>query len=245
MGSKTSSEKLQAVDEDWQKGLAVVAHPDDIEYGAASAVARWTEQGKQITYLLLTRGEAGIDSIEPEETARLRSREQIDSAQVVGVTDVRFLDYSDGMLEYSLDLRQDVSQVIRDVQPEICLTLNHHPYFTDNRLNMADHRVAGNVLLDAVRDASNRWVFRELLHSGYEPWNGVEAVLVANSPHTTHAVDIDNTIKKGVESLKKHKVYLENLGTDFDPDEFLRAIAKSGGEQYASTYAAAFEVIPM
>lgn len=56
MGSKTSSEKLQAVDEDWQRGLAVVAHPDDIEYGAASAVARWTEQGKQITYLLLTRG---------------------------------------------------------------------------------------------------------------------------------------------------------------------------------------------
>lgn len=237
--------RLQDVNEDWERGLAVVAHPDDIEYGASSAIARWREQGKEITYLLLTRGEAGIDSIEPEEAAQLRTQEQIESAQAVGISDVRFLDYPDGMLEYSLNLRRDVAQVIREITPEVCITLNHHPYFAGNRLNMADHRVAGNVLLDAVRDAGNRWVFRELLQAGHEPWQGVKEILVANSPVATHAVDIDDTIKKGVESLKKHEVYLKNLGTDFDPDEFLRSIARAGGERYTSTYAAAFEVIPM
>lgn len=237
--------QLQGVNEDWERGLAVVAHPDDIEYGASSAIARWREQGKEITYLLLTCGEAGIDSIKPEEAAQLRTQEQIESAQAVGISDVRFLDYPDGMLEYSLNLRRDVAQVIREITPEVCITLNHHPYFAGNRLNMADHRVAGNVLLDAVRDAGNRWVFRELLQAGHEPWQGVKEILVANSPVATHAVDIDDTIKKGVESLKKHEVYLKNLGTDFDPDEFLRSIARAGGEGYTSTYAAAFEVIPM
>lgn len=240
-----TNDGFQDVNEDWERGLAIVAHPDDIEYGAASAVARWSGQGKEITYVLLTRGEAGIDSIEPEEAARLRTQEQIESAQAVGISDVRFLDYPDGVLEYSLDLRRDVAKVIREIRPEVCITLNHHPYFAGNRLNMADHRVAGNVLLDAVRDAGNRWVFRELLQTGDEPWKGVKEVLVANSPVATHAVDIDDTIKKGIESLKKHKTYLENLDTDFDPDEFLRFIAKAGGEKYTSTYAAAFEVIPM
>ena len=67
---------LQPVDEDWQRGLAIVAHPDDLEFGAAAAVARWTAQGKEITYALLTSGEAGIDGIEPAEAGPVREQEQ-------------------------------------------------------------------------------------------------------------------------------------------------------------------------
>lgn len=235
--------KLQTVEENWNTGLVVVAHPDDIEYGASSAIARWTRQGKQITYLLLTRGEAGIDGIEPEKTADIRTKEQIASAKAVGVEDVRFLDYADGMLEYSLVLRREIARVIRDVNPEVCITLNHREYFPGERLNMADHRVAGQVLIDAVRDAGNRWVFRELLDEGFEPWDDVRTVLVSNSPHAGHAVDVDDTIEAGIESLKQHRTYLNNLDDHPDPDEFLRGIASSAGEKYTSAYAAAFEAI--
>lgn len=238
-------ERLQPVDENWDTGLVVVAHPDDIEYGAASAVARWVQQGKRMTYLLLTRGEAGIDSINPERAARLRTGEEIKSARAVGVDDVRFLDYPDGVLEYSLALRRDIAKVVREVKPDVCVTLNHREFFPENKLNMADHRVAGAVLIDAIRDSGNRWVFPELIAEGREPWNGVRSVLVNNSPYPTHAVDIDETIDKGVESLKQQTVYLKNLDNPPDVDRFLRGIARTTGGNYPSTYAAAFECIPM
>ncbi|PSO43591.1 PIG-L domain-containing protein [Candidatus Saccharibacteria bacterium QS_8_54_8] len=236
-------QQLHPVKEDWQTGLVVVAHPDDIEYGASGAIARWTKQGKRITYLLLTRGEAGIDSIEPGRTADIRTREQVAAAEGVGVDDVRFLDHPDGVLEYSLALRRDVARVIRDVRPEVCITLNHREYFPGERLNMADHRVAGSVLIDAIRDAGNRWVFLELPDEGYEPWSGVHTVLVSNSPRGNHAVDIDDTIQAGVTSLRQHETYLDNLADHPEPDAFIRGITASAGENYTSTYASAFEVI--
>ncbi len=234
---------MQTVNEDWDTGLVVVAHPDDIEYGASSAIARWTKQGKQITYLLLTRGEAGIDSIEPERTADIRTKEQIAAAKAVGVDDVRFLDHPDGMLEYSLTMRHDIARVIREVKPEVCITLNHREYFPGKNLNMADHHVTGHALIDATRDAGNRWVFQELLDEGYEPWDDVQTVLVSNSPRAGHAVEVDDTIEAGIESLRQHKTYLDNLPDHPEPDEFLRNIAASAGENYTSTYAAAFEAI--
>ncbi len=237
--------QLQTIDESWDTGLVVVAHPDDIEYGAASAVARWVQQGKRITYVLLTRGEAGIDSIDPEKSAEIRTQEQIASAKVVGVEDVRFLDYGDGVLEYSLSLRQDIARVIREVKPEICITLNHREFFPGNKLNMADHRVAGTALIDAVRDSGNRWVFPELITEGYEPWSGVRSVLINNSPNPTHAVNVDETIDKGIESLNQHTEYLKNLDNSPDVDRFLRGIAQKAGERYSSMYAAAFECIPI
>ena len=93
---------LKPLDENWERALAVVAHPDDLEYGAASAVARWTSQGKQINYLMVSRGEAGIDSMPPEETGPLREEEEMVSAHLVGVETVEFLDYQDGVIEYGL-----------------------------------------------------------------------------------------------------------------------------------------------
>ncbi len=68
---------MEPLSEDWERALAIVAHPDDMEYGAASAVARWRDQGKTVTYVLATRGEAGIDALEPEECARVREAEEL------------------------------------------------------------------------------------------------------------------------------------------------------------------------
>jgi LmbE family N-acetylglucosaminyl deacetylase len=236
-------ESLQPLPEDWHKALAIVAHPDDMEYGASSAVARWTSGGKEVGYLLLTRGEAGINGMEPRETGTLREREERDSAAVVGVTDVSFLDYQDGIIEYSLGLRRDLARVIRKKRPDVVITVNHHLTFAWGILNMADHRWTGLAIMDAARDAGNRWIFSELLGEGLEPWNGVKKVLVSGSPRPTHAVDVSAYIDKGVASLEKHRIYLQNLPEPVEPDSFLRQSATEMGKRFGCKYAVAFEVI--
>src|SRR5215472_10316615 len=100
---------MKPMPEDWQRCVAVVAHPDDLEYGAASAVARWTRQGKQVSYLLATMGEAGIAGRAPAEVAPLRMQEELRGAAVVGVSQVEFLDYADGIVEYGVPLRRDLA----------------------------------------------------------------------------------------------------------------------------------------
>ena len=121
-----TEDKLPALDENWQRALAIVAHPDDMEFGASSAVARWTAQGKDISYILMTSGEAGIDGMSPEEAGPAREEEELESAAIVGVEKVEFLGYTDGVIEYNLDLRRDLARKIRKYRPEILITLSHH-----------------------------------------------------------------------------------------------------------------------
>lgn len=235
--------RLTALDENWERALAVVAHPDDLEYGAASAVARWTSQGKNIGYLLATRGEAGIDTMPPEKTGPLREQEEKVSADLVGVKIVEFLDYADGVIEYGLPLRRDIARSIRRYRPEVLITLNFDLTWGGTILNMADHRWLGLAVLDAARDAANRWIFPELLDEGLQPWNGVKNVLISGSAKPTHAVDVTNFLDKGVASLQAHRAYLENLSGDFDPDSFLRQNAADTGKRFGCKYAVAFEMI--
>jgi len=239
----TRMDDLVEMPEGWETALAVVAHPDDLEYGASGAIARWTAQGKRITYLLATRGEAGIDSMAPEEAGPVREREQIASAAVVGVDVVEFLDHHDGMITYGLPLRRDIAAAIRRHKPDVVISGNHHPTFPGGFLNMADHRVVGEATIDAVRDAANRWVFRDL---ELEPWGGVQHVAVFGSPQATHAVDITDTLDRAVESLRAHAVYLAGLSGDMaDGPEFLRRIAAMTGERFGGRAAAAFELLAM
>lgn len=242
----TAPPPLEPVDEDWTAALAVVAHPDDLEYGAAAAIARWTAQGKRITYCLATSGEAGIDGMTPEEVGPLREREQREAAAIVGVSDVWFLGHPDGVVEYGLPLRRDIARAIRRARPEIVITGNFHPTFGLGVPNQADHIATGRAVIDAVRDAGNRWVFRELLDEGLRPWGGVRAVLVAGSPESGHGVDITGTLAAGIASLMAHKVYLAGLGGGpmSDPQGFLESLAQMAGTRLGVTYATPFEVVP-
>src|SRR5699024_2305126 len=147
------TDQLQALDEDWSLALAVVAHPDDLEYGAAAAIARWTAQGKRVVYCLATSGEAGIDGIEPERAGPLREAEQRESARIVGVETVEFLGFPDGMLEYGLPLRAAVARAVREHRPEVVITINFHARFGPGAFNQADHIALGQAVLDGVRDA--------------------------------------------------------------------------------------------
>ena len=234
---------LKPLDESWDRALAVVAHPDDLEYGAASAVARWTSQGKQINYLMVSRGEAGIDSMPPEEAGPLREEEEMVSARLVGVETVEFLDYRDGVIEYGLPLRRDIARAIRRHRPNVLVTLNFQLTWGGPVLNMADHRWVGLAVLDASRDAANRWIFPELLQEGLQPWGGVKTVCISGSPQADHAVDVTDFLDKGIASLKAHKAYIQNLAGDFDPEAFLRNNASATGKRFGCQYAVGFEVM--
>ncbi len=234
----------KAAPEDWQRALAIVAHPDDLEYGAASAIAKWTGQGKTVTYVVVSKGEAGIDGMDPSEVGPLRMQEEINSARVVGVETVEFLDYSDGVIEYGLPLRRDLSRAIRRHRPDVIITINHHLQFFSGHLNMADHRWVGLAVFDAARDAGNRWIFPELLAEGYEPWNEVRFVAVFGSTEPTHAVDVSEHWETGMASLREHKAYLENLGdVGNSPFEFLTAHAREAGAAFGCEYASYAELV--
>ncbi len=235
---------LKPLPEDWSTAVAIVAHPDDMEFGAAAAVARWTGQGKRIVYVMVTSGEAGIDGLAPDECRVVREREQVDSAAVVGVDVVEFLGFPDGTLEYGLPLRAAIAEVVRRHQPEIVITGNMRETFGPGALNQADHIAVGRAVLDGVRDAANRWIFPEQLTSGgLEKWGGVSAVWAAGSPQARHGVDTTATFDAGVDSLKAHRAYIDGLGwDDFDEREMLEGFSRMNGARMGVTFAANFEV---
>jgi LmbE family N-acetylglucosaminyl deacetylase len=237
---------LEHVDEGWDRGLVVVAHPDDIEYGAAAAVARWTGQGKQVAYTLVTSGEAGIDSMEPEKAREVREKEQRAACAIVGVSELEFLGFPDGVLEYGLPLREAITRAIRRYRPEVVITTNFRETWGGVVLNQADHIAVGRAVVDAARDAGNRWVFRELADEGLEPWNGVRQVWAASSSDARHGVDVSDTFDTGLESLRAHSAYLEGLGTDNpDPAEFLESFGRMVGTRLGCRFGVAFEVFPL
>lgn len=237
----SDASRLPFVPEDWDRALAIVAHPDDLENGAASAIARWTAQGKIVSYLLATRGQAGIDALAPDECARVREAEERNSAARVGVDTVEFLDHPDGLIEYGVPLRRDFALAIRRHRPEVVVTLNHHDTWGGRYRNMADHRNVGLAVLDAVRDAGNRWVFTD---EGAEPWDGVRMTLVNSSPDATHVVDVTDTLEVGIASLQEHRAYNAHIGQDDAAiRDMLTSRAEAIGRLAGVRYAVSFEVV--
>jgi LmbE family N-acetylglucosaminyl deacetylase len=227
---------VEPINEDWERAVAIVAHPDDLEYGAASAVARWTSQGKSVSYVLATSGEAGIAGLAPGESGPLREQDR--SAAVVGVDHVEFLGHRDGTVEYGLALRRDLAGALRRLRPEVVIGMNFDLTWGEGgSVNHADHRAVGLAVLDACRDAANEWLFTE---QG-TPWAGIKAVYISGTDSSTHYVDVTATIEAGVASLREHGAYIEALGTDFDPDTFLRNITGYGGMAAGCEYAVLFQ----
>ncbi|WP_256106697.1 PIG-L deacetylase family protein [Streptomyces sp. ODS05-4] len=244
---ENAGRRLEPMPEDWTRALAVVAHPDDLEYGCAAAVAAWTDAGREVAYVLATRGEAGIDGIGPDQCGLLREREQRASAAAVGVCAVDFLDHRDGVIEYGTGLRRDIAAAIRRHRPELVITLNFRDTWGGTVWNTPDHVAVGRATLDAAGDAGNRWIFPELTAQGLEPWDGVRWVAVAGSDRPSHAVDAAPGLERAVASLLEHRAYIEGL-TDQDPEEYARAFVTSAASAAAPRFdgrpAVAFELFP-
>jgi len=236
--------QLPEMPNDFERVLAVVAHPDDLEYGASGAIAVWTRAGKSVAYLLVSRGEAGIDGLDPALCGPVREAEQIAAARCVGVEVVDFLDHRDGVIEHTVELRRDIAGAIRRHRPDVVVIINHEDTWFGQHWNSPDHRNTGRATLDAIGDAGNRWIFPELIAEGAEPWGGVRMVAISGSSEPTHAVGIDDGLEPAIASLEAHAAYLDALSGDMaDAGSFLTASAASAGERFGGRPAALFHVM--
>ena len=189
-----------------QRALCVLAHPDDVDFGSAGTVATWTAAGTEVTYCIVTDGDAGgFDDTPRHEMGPLRQAEQRAAAAAVGVSDVRFLGYPDGRLELTLDLRRDISRVIRQVRPQRVLTSSPERFWERIGASHPDHMTVGESTLRAVYpDARNPFAFPELLAAeGLEAWT-VSEVWLGASPRTDHAVDVTDVVDRKFQALKSH-----------------------------------------
>ena len=142
---------LQPFPDDWQHAVAIVAHPDDLEYGVASAVARWTSDGKRVSYVLATSGEAGIDGVDPALCGPMREEEERRGASIVGVEHVEFLGLADGLVVEGIELRRAIVGAIRRLRPDIVVTMNFElTWGPGGPVNHADHRAVGLGAIDAT-----------------------------------------------------------------------------------------------
>ena len=221
-----------------------MAHPDDVEYSCAAAVATWVSQGDEVRYVIGTRGEAGMEEPEwtPERTARTRETEQREAAAILGVKRAEFLDYPDGRIAYGDRLRHDLARSIRRFRPHLVVTLNYDLTLGGRHLNQADHRAFGLAVLDAARDAASRWIFPELLQEGLDPWRGVSEVYVAATSDTDVVIEVDSgALYQAVQALQAHASYIGDL----DADTLLRARAHEAGKGLGYEHAVNFRAIEL
>ncbi len=187
--------------------LVVTAHPDDVDFGAAGSVAVWTERGVEVSYCIVTDGDAGGSdrSISRAEMAAVRREEQLVAAQTVGVTDVTFLGFPDGMVTASLDLRRAIAAVIRRVRPDRVVTQSPERNWSRIYASHPDHLAAGEAAACAVYpDARNPFAFPELLEEGLEPHIVPELWIMATE-RADRVVDATGVFERKLAALRSHR----------------------------------------
>lgn len=211
-----------------QRVLCVVAHPDDMEYGGSAAAAEWTARGIEVSYLLLTAGEAGIRNLPPAEVGPLRADEQRAACDIVGVDQLTILDLPDGLVEPSIETRRQIAREIRRTQPDAIITMSWN-LEAGWGLNHVDHRATGIAVVDAIRDADNPWLFREqLTDEGLTAWKTSWLLAMMHGPD--HAIQVsEESAEKAVRSLEAHHVYLEALPDHQAPRDLITGVLTGGG----------------
>jgi LmbE family N-acetylglucosaminyl deacetylase len=193
-------------DSEVQRALCVMAHPDDVDFGSAGTVAAWVKAGIEVSYLLITDGDAGgfDPSVPRHEIAGIRRAEQTAAAEEVGVTDLTFLGYPDGRLQPTLELRRDISRVIRQKRPDRVLCQSPDRNYGRIFASHPDHLAAGEATLCAVYpDARNPFTFTELMDEGLEAWT-VREVWMGARETPNHFVDITHTVDMKLAALRRH-----------------------------------------
>ena len=188
------------------RALVVVAHPDDADFGSGGTVAKWIASGVEMHFCVATNGDlGGFDrSIDRKEIPAIRQAEQLAAAAVYGVKSVEFLDFVDGSLEPNIDLRRDLSRVIRKIKPDTIICQSPDRNFARIQASHPDHLAAGEAALRAVYpDARNPFAFPELLEEGLEP-HTVGQVLLMAAADFNYVSDVTDFIDKKVAALLEH-----------------------------------------
>ncbi len=228
------------------RALVVVAHPDDLDFGAGGTIAAWTEQGIEVSYCVLTDGDAG--GFDPEvpraEIGGIRQAEQRAAAKELGVDDVVFLGYPDGYLQVTLDLRRDLTREVRRIRPDVVVAPDPSRLWTRREyVNHPDHRAVGEAMLAVVNpDAPSRPQFPELLDEGHEPYEVPELWIPVWEPERAdRLVDVTAYIDKKIEALLAHDSQIRNMGVE-DIAPKVRGRAARTAEGSDAEYAEAFMV---
>jgi LmbE family N-acetylglucosaminyl deacetylase len=213
--------------------LSIHAHPDDQEFTVAGTLAAWARAGADIVTVCLTRGDAGSNQFTPADMtrarlAKIREEEQRAACRVLGISDVVFLDYEDGVLTASIDMRRDLTRLIRRYTPDTVVCGDPTMRFYGNRyMNHPDHRVAADVALDAVfPSAETRFIFPELLDEGLAPHH-VREVWLHGASRSDTVVDIASTLPLKIAALREHK---SQMGS-WDPAPMITAWAREQGKR--------------
>ncbi|MBI5651295.1 MAG: PIG-L family deacetylase [Chloroflexi bacterium] len=225
--------------------MSIHAHPDDQEFTVAGTLAKWARAGSAVISVIITSGDAGSNDKTPremtkQELARIREEEQRNANRALGISETVFLNYPDGMLQATIDLRRDLTRLIRKFKPDavVCGDPTMR-FYGESYMNHPDHRVAGDVALDAVfPSAGTRFIFPELLAEGFEPHN-VKKIFIHGSEKATTFVDISATIDTKIAALKEHK---SQLG-DWDPSEMMREWAHDEGKEHGLEAVEGFRVM--
>jgi LmbE family N-acetylglucosaminyl deacetylase len=225
-----------------ESAMAIVAHPDDIEFGCVGTMARWAKAGARVCYVLCTSGDVGIadTSITRAEAAAIRETESREAARIAGVGDVVFLREPDGLLQATLDLRKKLVREIRRFKPEVVLCNDPTVLFPrDNYINHPDHRAAGLAALDAVFPAAGQpHLFQELESEGLQAHKPCK-VYVITWANGEEFVSIDDTIDIKVNALRAHKSQMK----DWDPEVEIKQWAAERAKGKEMKYAESFRVI--
>ena len=215
-----------------ERVLIVTAHPDDVDFGSAGTVAKWTRTGVEVFYCIATDGDAGgfDPSVPRDAIAGIRREEQTKAAAEVGVTDLTFLGYPDGRLQATLDLRRDISRVIRRVKPDRVVTQSPVRDFKRIYGSHPDHLAVAEATLCAVYpDARNPFTFTELIDEGYEA-HAVAQLWITGGTEPNHWVDITETIDVKFAALRCHASQHQNPDAmEARVREWNQANARAGG----------------
>ncbi|MEY3430408.1 MAG: hypothetical protein RJB30_340 [Actinomycetota bacterium] len=194
-------------DEEIKSILVVMAHPDDCDFGAGGTIAQWTAKGIEVSYCIITNGDQGGENsdVPLEEMAKTRQREQRDAGACLGVTKIEYLNYRDGSLVPSLELRKEIVREIRRAKPDRMVIQSPERNWERIFSSHPDHLAAGETAMQAVYpDARNPYAFTDLLKDGFEPYR-VREVWLTGSPTPNHFVDITDTFDKKIAALHAHK----------------------------------------
>jgi LmbE family N-acetylglucosaminyl deacetylase len=194
--------------------MGVFAHPDDPEFFCGGTIARWAAEGAEVTFVLATSGDKG--SSDPEMTSeklvQIREEEERCAAAVLGVREVIFLRYTDGELMPTLELRRDITRLIRTIRPDVVVTCDPTVFWSGTRsINHPDHRAIGAATLESVfPTARDRLNFPEHEREGLLPHKVLEIYIAGPSQHT-HKVDITAYVETKIRSLREHKSQIADM----------------------------------
>jgi len=185
--------------------LVFTPHPDDAEFGTSGTVAKLTKEGKTVVYVVCTNGDKGTDdtNILPEVLVKIREKEQLEAAKILGVKEVIFLRHVDQALEDTPEFRKEIAKYIRIYKPEIVITADPYRRYVWHR----DHRIVGRVVLDAILPyARDVWAYPDFMANSLLPHKVKEVWLWApEDKDINFRSDITETFELKIQALSCHK----------------------------------------